>query len=117
MRRECSSVSRANMRPSSARSAPGATRRPDEDACESVALDADALCLGEGLTHQATAPQREPAREARVGGDGLAHDRDGELGLARVLEDADDERAGVLVDVARDLAVEVLRRCPRRRRP
>ena len=108
IRRECSSVRRANIRPSSARSAPARPGAPTR-----MLASASRSTPTRWAWVMASPTRRRPQSasrpgEARVGGDGLAHDGDREVGLTGVLEDADDERAGVLVDVARDLAVEVL---------
>ena len=80
----------------------------DDQLAEPLASGRDLLRLGDGLAHQATAPQRQASADQVVGLDAGTHPVDHEVGPARVLERGDDELLGALVEVARDLTVEVV---------
>jgi hypothetical protein len=79
----------------------------DEQRGERIALRGHALRLRERLAHESAAPQGQAATGTRVGLDGGAHAIDDERGLAEVVAHREHQRPGVLVDVRRDLAVEV----------
>ena len=66
----------------------GAVEAADEQRREAVAVGRHPLRLAEGLPDEPAGPQREPPGHPGIGGDGLAHLADDELGVTGVLEHA-----------------------------
>ena len=81
----------------------------DEQGGQRVALGGHPLRLAERLADQAAPPQRQPAGQPGVGLDRRPHPVDREGRVAGVLEHPQHEVAGRVVQVGRDLAVEVRR--------